>query len=245
MRTLFCMLLLFISFVGFAQQKDKNLPKGNKEYKAENYAEAEAEYRVSESGNTNKAKSSYNLGNAIYRQKQKAEAKLHYMDAVNKAKTKTEKHRAYHNLGNCLMAEKDYAGAVQAYKNALRNNPNDEQTRYNFALAKKMLKDQPPSVSDDKNKDKNKNQDNQNKKAPDKNNGNTNQKDKQQQEQPSGGKAKPDPKEGENPKPTNSGMTKKTVQSMLDALNNEEKKVQERVNQQKVRTKPTQTDKDW
>ena len=73
----------------------------------------------------------------IYRQNQPSEAKYKFATAVEVAKTKEEKHKAFHNLGNTFMLEKNYQGAVDAYKNALRNNPLDDETRYNYALTKK------------------------------------------------------------------------------------------------------------
>ena len=138
--------ILLISFFAEAQEKEKDnhLPKGNDSFAEKKYDDAEAEYRISESKNPKKSIASYNLGNAVYRQNQSGEAKYHYAKALKNAKTRTEKHQAFHNIGNTLMKDKDYGGAVEAYKNALRNNPADEETRYNYALAKKMLKENPP-----------------------------------------------------------------------------------------------------
>ena len=130
------------------------MPKGNNAYQEKNYPQAEAEYRISESNNQKKSASSYNLGNSIYQQKQITEAISHYVKAITNAKTRSDKHKAYHNLGNCLLSLKRYSDAAEAYKNALRNNPYDEKTRYNYALAKKNIKNEPPKVSDDKNKNK-------------------------------------------------------------------------------------------
>lgn len=235
---------LLLSFLVNAQKKEKdtNLPKGNEAFAEKKFNEAEADYRVSEAKFNKKAKSSYNLGNAIYKQKQTAEAKYHYIKAAGKAKTRPEKHQAYHNLGNCLMVEKDYQGAVEAYKNALRNNPNDEKTRYNYALAKKMLKDNPPKSSDDKSKDKDKKQKENQKKNPDQNK--DKQKDKQDQD-PKKGDGKQENKPNETPQKQPTGINKQTLESMLDAVNNEEKKVQDKVNLQKVKGKPKPTEKDW
>ncbi len=148
----------------FAQEKDKTLPKANDEYADKKFVDAEANYRISHSKFPKKAEASYNLGNAIYKQNQNSEAKFEYEKAIKNAKSRDQKHKAFHNLGNVFMKEKNYSEAVEAYKNALRNNPSDEETRYNYALAKKKLKENPPK--DDKKKDKNKKDD---KKKDDKN----------------------------------------------------------------------------
>ena len=241
MRKIIVYSLILFSCVVSAQKKDKNLPKGNEQYADKEYAEAEANYRISHSKYKTKAAASYNLGNSVYKQGQPAEAKFPYLDAIKNAKTYQEKHSAYHNLGNVCMKEKNYSGAVEAYKNALRNNPNDEETRYNYALAKKFLKENPPK--NDKNKDKEdkkdekKNKDKQDeKKDGDKD---KNEKDKGQDRQ--------EPKDGDKdqPKPTPGGISKQRLESLLEAVNNEEKKVQEKVNSQKVKAPPKKTEKDW
>lgn len=147
-------ILLLVSFAVFAQEKDKALPQANDEYAQKKFVDAEANYRISHSKFPKKADASYNLGNAIYKQNQNSEAIFEYEKAIKNSKSREQKHKAFHNLGNVFMKEKNYSEAVEAFKNALRNKPSDEQTRYNYAFAKKKLKENPPK--DDKKKDKNK-----------------------------------------------------------------------------------------
>src|SRR6476660_7604616 len=159
MNKLIAYSLMLFSCVMWAQEgkqakKDKDMPAGNAKYAEKKYAEAEADYRVSASKNPDKMASVFNLGNAIYKQKQVGESKVQYQKVIELGQSHFEKHRAYHNLGNIYMAEKKYEQAVDAYKNALKNNPDDDETRYNYALAKKFLKKNPPPK--DKNKDKDK-----------------------------------------------------------------------------------------
>ena len=230
----------------YAQQKDRVLPKANEEYAESKFADAEANYRISDSKFPNKATAPYNLGNSIYKQKQSSEAKFAYAKALKNSKSREDKHRAFHNLGNVFMNEKDYTQAVEAYKNALRNDPTDEQTRYNYALAKKMLKDNPPK--DDKKKDDKKDKD----KKDDKKDG---EKDKKEQDKDKDkkddkgdqDKKKNDPKQDDKgePKPQPGGISKERLENLLDAVNKEEKKVQDKVNAQKVKGKPVKTEKDW
>lgn len=241
--------LFFLSLAGFAQKKDKHLAQGNDDFADKGYSSAEAEYRQSLAKSAGNAAAAYNLGNAIYRQNQPGEAKYSFAKAIKSAQTKAQKHQAYHNLGNCLMQEKDYSQAVEAYKNALRNNPSDDQTRYNYALAKKMLRENPPKQDkkDDKkdnkkdpqkdqkkqDQDKKDNQD-QNKDPKDKKDGNQDPKDNPgDQDQP------------RQPKPKPGGISQERLQNLLDAVNNEEKKIQDKVNAKKVKGRPVQTEKDW
>ena len=255
MKKLLLYSFILISFAINAQEKDNHLPKGNDSFAEKKYADAEAEYRISESKGPKKSIASYNLGNAIYKQNQTSEAKYHYANALKNAKTRPEKHQAFHNLGNTLMKDKDYGGAVEAYKNALRNNPADEETRYNYALAKKMLKDNPPKKDDKKDKDKK----DKDKKDKDKNKDKDKDKDKDKKDDKKDGKDKDkDKKDGDKdkdkqdknqnqgqPKPQPGGISKQRLENLLEAVNNEEKKVQDKVNKQKVQTNPKKAEKDW
>ena len=234
MKNYILYILITFSFAASAQEKDKTLPKANDEYAEKNFVEAEANYRISHSKFPKRIVAPFNLGNAIYKQNQVAEAKFAYSTALKNTKSRVQKHKVYHNLGNVFMKEKNYSAAVDAYKDALRNKPSDEETRYNYALAKKMLKDNPPP-KDDKNKDKNKD------KKDDKKDGDKDKKDNK------GDKDKKDEKPGEQgkPKPIPGGISKQRTENLLDAVNNEEKKIQDKVNAQKVKGKPVQTEKDW
>jgi tetratricopeptide (TPR) repeat protein len=243
MKKLLLYSFLLLSFAIFAQEKDFHLPKANSEFADKKYAEAEAEYRISLSNNPKKSISAYNLGNAIYKQNNNSEALFSYENAIKNSTARPEKHSAFHNSGNIYMKEKNYSAAVEAYKNALRNNPNDEETRYNFAIAKKMLKNNPPkkddkkdkkeTKKDDKKKDDKKDKKKDDKKKNDKKDGD--KKDKNDQKNNQDGQPKPKP----------GGIQKERVQNLLDAVNNEEKKIQDKVNANKVKGKPIQTEKDW
>ena len=236
MKNIFIILLLSLSMPIFSQEKDTHLNDGNEKFDQKKYAEAEVDYRISQAKAAKKAKSTYNLGTVIYKQNQFAEAKQQFQTAVKEAKTKIEKHQAYHNFGNSLMKGKDYSGAVEAYKNALRNNPEDEETRYNYALAKKMLKENPPK---DDNKDKNK--DKHKKKKDDKKDKDKN-KDQKDKDKKDDKKDKGD--QGQNPQPKPNDVSKQKIENLLNAVNNEEKKVQDKVKAQKA-TAPVKNDKDW
>lgn len=263
MKQIVFLISLLFSLFTFAQEevkkeKDKILPKANEAFAEKKYTEAEAQYRISNSKGLSGAAPSYNLGNSIYRQKQFSESKFAYSQAYEKATTKEEKHKALHNLGNVYMKEKQYGKAVETYKNALRNNPSDEQTRYNYALAKEYLKNNPEDQNQDKKDDKkeDKKDDKKDDQKQDKGDGDKDKKDDKKEgdkdkgkgdnkEDKNEGDQKKDQNQGGQPKPQPSGISKESVQNLLDAVNNEEKKVQEKVNLQKVKSKPVQTEKDW
>jgi tetratricopeptide (TPR) repeat protein len=246
MKNYILYILLPFSFVVSAQEKDKTLPKANDEYSEKKFVEAEANYRISNSKFPKRTVAPFNLGNSIYKQNQIAEAKFAYAKAIENIKTRPQKHKAFHNLGNVFMKEKNYTAAVEAYKNALRNNPSDEETRYNYALAKKKLKENPPK--DDKKKDKKDDKkDGEKEKKDDKSDKEKDKEDDKGKDKPAdkGDKNDEKPQDDGKPKPMPGGISKQRLENLLDAVNNEEKKIQDKVNAQKVKGKPVQTEKDW
>lgn len=272
------LVLLIIPFFAFAQQsKEKNKElKAAQEYLSEaqqslqkdNFVEAEADYRKAISLNPKSEVAKYNLGTAYYGKEQNQEAMLRFKQAATTATTKAEKHRAFHNLGNTFMNQKKYQEAVEAYKNALRNNPNDDETRYNLALAKDMLEKNPPPPEDKDDKDKDnqdkkdqdkdqkdqQDQDNQDKKEgdqgdkkEDKDQGDQKE-DKQKGDEDKGEPDKPKEEEGDKPQQQQQvpgQLSPQQVKSLLEAMNNEEKKVQDKINAEKQKGVKVKSDKDW
>lgn len=114
--------------------------EGNTLYAAEKYADAAIAYKKATAQAGAYFKSSFNLGNALYAQKNYKEAVPQYELAATGTDHKLEKAAAYHNIGNAHLKEKEYSKAIEAYKKSLRNNPSDDETRYNLAFAREKLK---------------------------------------------------------------------------------------------------------
>ena len=267
--------LLFWSAVGIGQtnkdqqkiekETSKHLRAANEDLKSDKFTEAEVDLRKAISLSPTDETGKYNLGNAYYNKALNAEAMRRYLQAAEVAETKLEKHKAYHNLGNTFMNEKKYQEAVEAYKNALRNNPSDDETRYNLALAKDLLEKNPPQGGDDNKDEENKDkqdQDKENKKDQGENDeGNEgddeDNKDKKEQNDKKEGdnqdKGKPDQpkdeKEGEGdkpkPQPVPGKLSPQQGQNLLEARNNEEKKVQDKINAKKQKGAKVKSEKDW
>ena len=210
----------------------------------------------------------YNLGTAYYDKELNEEAMQRFKQAAQIAKNKKEKHKAFHNLGNTFMNAKKYQEAVDAYKNALRNNPTDDETRYNFALAKEMLEKNPPQGGDgedDKNEQKDKDQEQQDQQNQDDQGNEKEGDDGEQKEDEDQGEQKDDNQEGDQqqdkqqPKEPKDGdkeeqkkqqpvpgkLSPQQVQNLLEAMNNEEKKVQDKINARKQKGAKVKSNKDW
>ena len=139
---LFAVFLLSAAFVSAQKAERDYIRKGNRLFNDSVFVDAEVNYRKALEVNPKSTVSMYNLGNTLSQQQKMQEAMEQYVSASNIEKDKMKLAQIYHNMGVLLQAGKDYAKAVDAYKMSLRNNPADDETRYNLALAQKMLKDQ-------------------------------------------------------------------------------------------------------
>jgi len=243
-----------------ALKESKNLTwEGNKNLGNNKFIEAEMDYRKAISKSDENAAAPYNLGNAYYNNETYTEAFGRFKEAGELATEKNDKHKAYHNMGNVFMKRKEYEKAVEAYKEALRNNSTDEETRYNLALAKEMLKkQQDQQKNDDENKD-DKDKEDQEKDNKDENKDNKKEEgdegDKKKEKDEDGkGDEKEDqnkkPEEGKNDKEKQqqqrpNQLSKQQIQNLLDAMQNEEKKVQQKIDAKKVKGVKVKNEKDW
>ncbi len=243
------------------------LSEAQQSLQKEKFTDAEADFRQAISLNPKSETAKYNLGTAYYGKEKNAEAMLRFKQAATTATNKVEKHKAFHNLGNTYMNEKKYTEAVESYKNALRNNPNDDETRYNLALAKDMLDKNPPPPEDkdDKNKDQNQDKKDQDKDKQDQDDKNKEGDKGDEKEDKDKGDQKEDKKEGDKDKdqgkpdkpkdeegdkpqeqqPVPGQLSPQQVKSLLEAMNNEEKKTQDKMNAEKQKGEKVQSDKDW
>ena len=162
-RTIGIILLLLTAISVSAQKAERDyIRKGNRAYKDSTYVNAEVNYRKAIDVNPKSAISMYNLGNTLMQQNKLQEAMEQFVAATKMEKDKGNLAQIYHNMGVIFHSGKDYAKAVEAYKESLRNNPKDNETRYNLALAQKMLKDQEQNQQNqDQNQQDQQNQDQQ------------------------------------------------------------------------------------
>jgi tetratricopeptide (TPR) repeat protein len=227
----------------YAQKAErKNVRDGNKLYTNEKYTEAEVAYRKSLEVNPRSIEGTYNLGDALYKQQKYPEAAEQYQLIAGQGEKLVQDNPAnsqrlahvYHNLGNIGMQNKEYAKSVEAYKQSLRLNPRDDETRYNLALAQKLLEDQ---QNEDQSQD-NQNQDDQQQEQEQE----QQQKDDQQQQQQNDQQENKTQEEQQQ----NEQMSQDNAQQMLDAFLQDEKDTQEKVKKaQAEQQQRRKTDKEW
>ncbi|GAB5400923.1 MAG: hypothetical protein Aureis2KO_25080 [Aureisphaera sp.] len=281
------LILLLFTSVSFGQKESKEqrqqqketqefLSEANSELFDDNFVDAEVNYRKAIATSPSVETGKYNLGNAYYNEAKNDEAMRRFAQAAEVAKNKPEKHKAYHNLGNTFMNAEKYQEAVEAYKSALRNNPTDEETRYNLALAKEMLEKNPPQGGDGENDNEDQqdnkdqqdqNQDNKDDEGKEKEGDDGEQKEDESDQGDEKDKNEGD-KEGENEKqeqqdpkdqkdgqgdqpkeqkqqPVPGKLSPQQIKNLLKAMNDQEKKVQDKINAKKLKGTKVKSDKDW
>lgn len=277
MRIVMALILLAGAFSSAQEEKEQlralkesknHTWEGNKDLSENNFVEAEVDYRKAIAKSQSNVAAPFNLGNAYYNNNTLSEAFGRFKEAGETATDKADKHKAYHNMGNVFMKRKEYEKAVEAYKEALRNNPTDEETRYNLALAKEMLKKEQDEQQNDQNEDNKENEENEDKKDQneDKKEGDEGDQDNEDKkdEGDKGDQKKEEEKEGEGDQkeeqekqpdqgdqeqeqkqPRPNQLSKQQIQNLLEAMQNEEKKVQQKIDAQKVKGVKVKNEKDW
>ena len=203
-------LLLMMAMSASAQTDRQYIRQGNKLFRSGDYSNAEVAYRKAIEKNPKNPQAVYNLGNALMAQKKDSAAVVQFESASKLETNPLRKAKAYHNMGVVCQSHKMYGEAIEAYKNALRLNPNDDETRYNLVLCKHQQQKQQQ------------NQQNQNQQ------GNDDQKkdDKKDQQKQDQQQDKQDKKQQEQPKPQ---MSKENAEQLLNAAIQNEKQTQDKL----------------
>lgn len=222
--------LLIAATTVHAQKAERDLiRKGNRMYNDSVYENAEVNYRKALEINPKSTVAMYDLANTLMQQNKLQEAMEQFAGAAKVEKEKPNLAQIYHNMGVIFQSQKDYAKAIEAYKESLRNNPKDDETRYNLALAQKLLKDQ---QQDQQNQDNQQNQQKQEEKQDQQQNQQQNQNNDQQQEPPQQQKQ-------------DNQMSKENAEQLLNSVMQDEKDVQDKVKKQQQVIKGNRLEKDW
>lgn len=221
-------LLVFASVTQMQAQADRQfIRNGNKLYRQQNYAKAETEYRKALSKNARNTQAMYNLGCALMMQQKDSAAIVQLQNAGRSEQSPRRKAMAYHNIGVICQGHQMYGEAIEAYKESLRNNPSDNETRYNLALCQRLQKKQKQNGGKNNQKDKNK-KDNKNQQNKQKNNNQNKQGQNNQQKQ--------QPKDQ---------MSKDNAQQLLNYAIQQEKATQERLKRNEQQPQRRRLQQNW
>lgn len=221
---IFAIALLATAASAHAQADRQYIREGNRLFRQQNHAKAEVAYRKAIAANGNNAHAIYNLGCALQAQQKDSAAIVQYQNAGRMEANKIRKSKSYHNIGVICQSHQMYSEAIEAYKESLRNNPGDNETRYNLALCKRLQKQQQQNggKNDKQNKDKDKEKKDDNKKQQDK--------DKQQEKQQTQAKEQ---------------MSKENAEQLLNAAMQEEKSTQQRLKKAMQQPQRRHLQKNW
>jgi len=209
---------------GFAQKENRYLREGNRLFEKGDFSAAEKDYRKALEVNRESMKGQFNLGTAVYKEKNYEESAGIFSGLGEKNLGKSDKAEVFHNLGNSLLEAQQYEKSIEAYKQALLNNPDDLDSKYNLEYARMKLQQQ--QQQNQQNKDQQDKQDQQKEDQQD-----------QQQNQDKQDQKKPPPKPDK--------ISKEDAERMLEAMKNDEKKTMEKVKKQQAKVVVVGIEKDW
>ena len=218
--------LLLVAITASAQTDRQYIREGNKQFRVGQYDKAEVSYRKAVEKNPKNPQAAYNLGNALMAQKKDSAAVQQFEQATRIETNPLRKAAAYHNMGVICQTHKMYGEAIEAYKNALRLNPNDDETRYNLVLCKKQKQKQDQNQQQNQNNKDDQKKDNQ--KKDDQKDQNKDKKDDKQQQQ----QQKPQ-------------MSKDNAEQLLNAAIQNEKMTQDKMKKQQQKPQRRNVLKNW
>lgn len=246
MRYILLIISLCMAVGSYAQRTDRDfVRRGNKLYADSLFVKAEVEYRRALDVNPQSMEAMYNLGNSLLAQQKAEEAMKQYQAAASLIpaggrniavadEDKMKLAQIYHNMGVLLQSSQQLDACIEAYKSALRNNPRDHETRYNLTLAMKQRQQQQEQQQnqDQQNQDQQKEEEKQEQEQQEQ----QNQQEQEQQEQQEQQQQQPQEQQD---------MSKENAEQMLNAIMQDEKEIQEKVQKAMQEVQPRRFEKDW
>jgi tetratricopeptide (TPR) repeat protein len=232
-----------------AQQERSFIREGNALFNAQKFEEAEVSYRKALEQKDRSYLAAFNLADALFQQGKYDEAMQQYTSLAKDADDPELLGELFHNMGNTLLTQGKLDECIEAYKQSLRNRPSALDTKYNLEYARKLKKEQEEKEQDQQNKDnkdqdkdqQDKNQDQQDKEQQDKDQQDKQQQDsKDQQQEPKDQQSQPQPNEAK--------ISPEDAKRLLNALEAEEQKTQEKVQKEKaeaLKAKRMKIEKNW
>jgi len=233
------LILLMAVILAHGQNERKVIRDGVRAYNDGEFAEAEVQFRKAESINEESYVADFNTGAALYEQEKYEETVKQYESLLDQTDDIEKTAQIWHNIGNSLLEAQQYAPSIEAYKNSLRKNPNDDETRYNLAYAKQKLKEQ-----QEQNQDQNQEQQDQDQKDQDQDQ-NQDQQNQDQKDQKDQDQDQQQDQQDQQQQPVPNEISKEDAERMLKAIQQQEKDVKEKVDKKKAAAAKVKTEKDW
>ena len=238
------LILMLASPVMLQAQSDRSeVRAGNREFKKGEFREAELDYKRALEEDSTSVTAKYNLGNALYKTESYSEAEL-YLKGLGdslKSVSASKASDCFHNSGNLALKQKKYQEAVDAYKESLRLEPDNFETKSNLAYAQKMLKEQQQQQQQQQNQQDQQDQQDQNQQQ----NQNQDQQDNRDQDNQQDQNRNQDQQDNQNQQ-NQPQITPQAAQQMLQAIEDKEKQTQDKVKKVKAQQqKSKEKEKNW
>lgn len=250
-NTIILVLLCAVQVAASAQADRHDVRRGNRNFRKENFREAEIDYRKALVKDSASFAASYNLANVLYRNGDMQQAWKSLDTLKSQAPASPYASDYYYNSGNVAAGMKNWQAAVDSYRESLLRNPGDMDAKENYIYAMKMLQNQQNQNNQQNQDNKNQNNNDQNKDNQDnQKDQNQNQNQNQDQDQNnSQGQNQQDNQNGQNDRQDSRSQPKispQAAQQMLKAIQAKEKETQEKVNKEKAEAmKSRQKEKNW
>lgn len=238
MKGTFTIVLILMTAGVYAQAERKYIRQGNREFEDAKFQEAEIRYRKALEKDSTSVAADYNLGNALYKEKQYDAAASRYEGLAKKQHEAKDLARQFYNLGNSYYQSGKYKESVEAYKNALRKIPGDLDAKHNLQLAMSKLKQQQNQQQQQQEQEKNKQQQQQEQQQE------KNQQQNQQQQQQGKNRQQQEQEQQDNQN-AKGQISRQDAERILKALENDEKNVLKKVQDQKKQGRKASVDKNW
>jgi tetratricopeptide (TPR) repeat protein len=234
-------LISLLPVLAHGQAERKYIRQGNKQYKEEVYDESEILYRKALEKEMESYSGEFNLGDALYKQDKFEDAARSFNKLAENQTDPKKLGELYHNLGNSLLKANQLETSIEAYKQALRNNPADDETRHNLAYAQQMQQQQQQQQNQDQ---QNQQQDQQNQQQDQQNQQQDQQQDQDQQDQQQDQQQQQQNQE-QDQQQQQPQISREDAQRMLQALQEDEQELQEKLKKQKAQARKVKVLKDW
>ncbi len=250
MMTLFLnrvfLILLSMPLIAAGQSAMQNVRQGNDLYLENSFEKAVGEYRKSISSEEAPLEGFYNMGNSYYRQGKYEEASQYFKMAADRAEDEETKAKAYHNLGNSLFKQKELEKSIEAYKHALLNQPKDEESRYNLAYAQQLLQEQQQQEQEqEQEQEQDQQEQEQDQQEQDQQEQEEQQEQEQQEQEQEQEQEQQEQEEQQQQQQQEQQVSREDAERILEALNNKEKEVQEKLKKKKGKAVEVDIEKDW
>ena len=248
-RSSLILVVLMVVISAYGQNERKVIRDGVRAYGDGEFEEAEVQFRKAENINQELYEAEFNTGAALYGQEKYEATVKQYESLLDQTDDPGKTAQIWHNIGNSLLEAQQYGPSIEAYKNSLRKNPSDEDTRYNLAYAKQKLEEEQQenqdSDQDQQKQDRDQDKENDQQEQDQEQDKENDQQEQEQEQEQENDQQEQEQEQEQEQQPVPREISKEDAERMLKAIQQQEKDVKEKVDKKKAAAAKVKTEKDW